>query len=375
MAKHAEVDVFHCPVRDGAGLPPHPRVRVFPVERRDSFKAKLLRYSLLQFDYAFLADAVLAAGGRYDVIYAHDFPTAWPARKLRRRFGARVLYDVHDLYLETLNQTFPENPSFPRSVLHATARFLMRTTGASFERGFVRECELVVTTTESYVGYLRERYGLKDALVLPNYPERREVEPSDRIYDACGIPRGTSIVLYHGLLGRGRSLETIVRSAAHLAEGSALVLVGDGQMREGLKVLAAGPGMRGKVYFHDPVPYADLLSFASGASLGLILIEHINLSKEYALANKLTEYMASGVAVLASDSPENRRILGAADAGYLVAPSTPEALGARINELLADRAALAGKGRNGRKAFLDRFHWEAHEPAFERAFLALLGAA
>jgi glycosyltransferase involved in cell wall biosynthesis len=165
----------------------------------------------------------------------------------------------------------------------------------------------------------------------------------------------------------------LVKSAEFLAPRNALVIVGNGQLEEELKQSVKARNLS-NVRFLDHVPYDQLFDLASGASLGVVLIEHINLSKKYALANKLTEYMASGIAVLASDSPENRRILAEVDAGFVETFTSPEHLGRRLNELLDDRAALAKKGRAGRKAFLERFNWSAYEPTFAEAFRRLLGA-
>jgi glycosyltransferase involved in cell wall biosynthesis len=376
MARHSQVDVYFVPGHPGdtgGDLHRGTNVRLIPVPHATTRLDWALRHSLFYLETKFLSDAVEAGGARYDLVYAHDLQSAYPARRIVRKQGAKVLYDVHDLAIETINQGFPEKAPFHKRIKYALARWIMRTAGARWEGRFARRADLVATTTQSCLVYLQDRYGLKGGLVLPNYPEYREVERTGRLYEDCGIPRGSRIALYHGVFGRGRFLRRIVASSAHLAEGNVLVLVGNGHLDAELKAIAAGPRFRGKVFFHDFVPYDDLLPLASAASLGLILIDHINLSKKYALANKLTEYMASGVAVLGSDSPENRRILVDADAGYLYQVTTPEALGAHINSLLAKPEELAEKGRNGRRAFRDRYHWEACEPLFEKAFLDLIG--
>ena len=377
MARHAAVDVFfltRAPGDYGTDVRVGPNVRLFPV-RSDMTRVRwALRHTLFYREHGFLVEAVEAVGEKYDVVNAHDLPTSWPALRIARKHGARLLYDVHDLSLETINQGFPPDPPFHKRLKYAAARWVMRTSGLRWVRRFYPQTDLVVTTTQSYLDHMRTHYGLRGGLVVANYPEYREVAKSDRLYGLCGIPRGSRIALYHGYLGRGRFLRRIVESARHLAEGNVLAIVGGGHLSGELKAIAAGPEYRGKVFFHDFVPYEELLSLASAASLGLILIDHINLSKKYALANKLTEYMASGVAVLGSDSPENRRILTDADAGYLYGVTTPEALAERINGLLSDPAELARKGENGRKAFREKYNWESQEPVFEKAFLELLGS-
>ena len=377
MAKHAAVDLYHVPDRPGesvAGMFEHPNIRVFPVGRRPTRLGWLWRHSCFFFELAFFVEAVQARGERYDVIYAHDLPVGYAALRLAQRHRAKIIYDVHDLYLETINQLFPRNASGLKRSFFSLSKFAMRIAGRPWERLFVRHADLVLVPSPSCLVYMEVRYGTTRGLALPNYPEFRAVEPSRRLYDVTGISRDKSIVLYHGSLGSGRHLETIVRSAEFLRDDAVLVLIGNGPLETVLKEIGSHRSIRAKVRFLDSVPYEELFSLASGASLGLILLEQINLSKKYALANKLTEYMASGVAVLASDAPEHRRVLEAADAGFITTVESPEQLARRLNEALADTGVLAAKGRNGQRAFRERFNWDAYEREFVRAFQEVLEA-
>lgn len=372
MSRHAEVHLYFVPkspADTGGDIHAGRNFRLIPIPHATGRLDWALRNSFFYFETRYLSDAVEATGERYDIVYAHDLHSAYPAQTIARKQGAKILYDVHDLTIETINQGFPETAPLHKRVKYALAKWVMRTAATRWERAFIRKADLVLAPTESWLGHLRECYGIAGGLVVPNFPEYREVQRTERLHYDAGLPRATRIALYHGSLGRGRYLQEIVRSAEHLAEGNALVLVGNGPLLPELKAVAPP-----KVRFLDFVPYDELLPLASAASLGLILIDHINLSKKYALANKLTEYMASGVAVLGSDSPENRRILTDADAGYLYQVTTPEALGAHINGLLAKPEDLVEKGRNGQRAFRHRYHWEACEPLFEQAFLKLLSA-
>lgn len=373
MARLAEVHAwFHTAAPErvagdvvGGGAALHPVVR--PPTRLD----RVLAHSAFFAETRYLGDAALDAGHRYDLVYAHDLATTFAAARIARRHRARLVYDVHDLAIETLNQLFPPRAPLPKQAAFATIKRVMSTLGRTWERHFARRADLVITTNPSYADYLRRQYGLDRLMDLPNYPELREVTTTDALYRDLGLPGDTALILYHGVLGPGRSLELVVESAAGLAAGRVLVLIGHGPLEPRLRALAERAGAD-RVRFVPHVPYERLFDYASGASIGLALIEPINLSKRLALANKVTEYMASGVPVLASDCPENVRLVTSARCGFISSFSSPGDLAAYLNRITEDRAALAELGAAGRQAFRQRFNWNAHEPRFAEAIGSLL---
>jgi glycosyltransferase involved in cell wall biosynthesis len=350
---------------------PH-NVRLVPCALTPSRIDWLLRHSFFFLDSGGLARAVISSGERYDLVYAHDILTTHAAVRIARAQGATLAYDVHDLSIETANQLFPLSSRGPKHILYRGDLWLLRTVGRWWEARVARACDAIFTTNPSYQGYLRANYGNPRVYVAPNYPERRIVVRSTVLQQRLGVSENVNLVLYHGVLGPGRSLELIVRSARWYSEGTQLVILGNGPLESRLRAIVQRDGLEAAVRFVDLVHYEDLFGYLSGAHLGLVLIEPINLSKKYALANKVTEYMAAGVPLLASSSPENVRLVTAGQCGFVRDFEAPEDLGRFVNETMQDRARLSHLGANGQRAFLDQFNWEAHEPGFLAPICALL---
>jgi glycosyltransferase involved in cell wall biosynthesis len=376
MARLAEVDVFF-PVAHNGTEPGSlgPNTRTFPIEIQPRRIDRVWQHSLFFLETRGLVPALLGREQRYDLVYAHDLVTSYAGIKLAQAWGARLVYDVHDLAVETLNQLFPRHGPLAKRFLYLSARWTMRRAGRFWERRVVRRADAVFTTNPNYRRYLEERYGAARYWVVPNYPEFREVARSRRLYEELGLRPEANVVLYHGVLGPGRSLGLIARSAAFLTDPNVLVIIGHGPLETALKAAVEREGLCARVRFLPHVPYERLFEHISGAALGLALIEPINLSKKYALANKVTEYMAAGVAVLASDGPENRRLLGEAGCGFVRDFAGPEELGAFINEIARDPEQLRRLGLNGQRAFRERFNWEREEEHFLEPIRLLLGAA
>ena len=83
---------------------------------------------------------------------------------------------------------------------------------------------------------------------------------------------------------------------------------------------------------------------------------HVN-----ALPNKLFEYMALGIAVIASDFPKWRKIIETAQCGILVDPENITSFKNAIKCMKENYQETIKMGENGRKAIRDHYRWEVEE--------------
>jgi glycosyltransferase involved in cell wall biosynthesis len=137
----------------------------------------------------------------------------------------------------------------------------------------------------------------------------------------------------------------------------AFVVVGDGPVRTALEAQTARLGLGGQVRFPGYVDHGRLPDLISNATLGLLpfrACEHIQST----LANKLFEYMALGLPVIASDAPPMERVLRETGAGLCFRSDDPADLARVIEELAADEAARKQKAEAGRRAAAQKYHWE-----------------
>lgn len=115
-----------------------------------------------------------------------------------------------------------------------------------------------------------------------------------------------------------------------------LTLVGDGPQREGMERRAAEAGLGGDVVFAGW--QSDVRPFVREADV------YVSCSNREGFPNTVLEVMAEARAVVATEIPPNREVLGADPAGALL----PDDLGEWVRVLGAmqrDRARLAALGR------------------------------
>lgn len=285
---------------------------------------------------------VLALRLRAQAYHANDLvtlPLAWAAARWRR---ARVVYDAHELFTE-----IGRLGAFPRRVFRVVERLL------------IGRADGVITVNDSIAAELSRRYGIPTPVVVMNCPRTDGRIPSrggSGLRARVGLPADVPIVLYQGMFMPHRGLENLVR-AARLFTRARLVLMGWGGLLETLRALARREGVEGRVHFTPGVPLADLLLFTAGADLGAIPTRNVGLNNYYTSPNKLFEYCAARVPVVASRLPELTKIVEGLGIGRTFDPEKPEEIAAAVNGLLDDPAAL-GKARENVTKAAACFTWE-----------------
>jgi len=336
---------------------------------------KIINHTFFYLNHKPLTSFVLSKKINYDIIFAHDLPSAYPALKIAKRLGAKIMYDVHDLYIETINQQFPLNSKGMKKIIYGFTIRVMRFLGRSFERKFVKHTSIIFAPTQSCLEYLEEAYEFDKGILFRNFPELKVVEKSSILKETLRLNENDSIVLYHGNLGRGRSLEFMVRSAKYFEKGNKLVIIGNGALEQELELISKEQNTTDQVYFMRSIEYNNLFKYVSGATLGIMLLESINKSKEYALANKITEYMACGVVPVLSNHVEHKRLVKDNNAGFIYEGSKhPEEFGAFINSCLKSPDQVREMSKVASNCYTTEFNWSKEKIHFIEPFNNLLNS-
>ena len=99
-----------------------------------------------------------------------------------------------------------------------------------------------------------------------------------------------------------------------------------------------------------------------------ITTQPIGLNNRYSLPNKLFQYMAAGIPVLATDFAQIREVVVGSGAGLVADTTSPELIAAALSELLADPAAARAMGDRGHEAVESRYNWATSEAALLDAY-------
>jgi glycosyltransferase involved in cell wall biosynthesis len=289
-------------------------VRVFPTKHKVSIGIQFLRHSFFCYEFAFFYKKIMNTGVKYDYVWANDLPTLMPAEASAHKLSAKLIYDAHEIYIETLNQFFPAKAGWFKTFLFDRLKKIMKNHGRRVEKKFIQKAHVFVTVNESLLTYFQKEYFVKNGHVIMNLPRQEEKQVSKcDLKREFGFAEKDKVLLYQGNLNQGRGLELLVEASNSFPLNWKLVIIGNGTLKETLK-MKSDPE---KVKFIDYVPITDLASYTAGADVGVNLLEEINLSKKMASPNKLFEYIHAGIPVLASKGMENQKVVEKFDVGIL----------------------------------------------------------
>jgi hypothetical protein len=167
--------------------------------------------------------------------------------------------------------------------------------------------------------------------------------------------------LFQGLLTPGRGLEQLLTAWTFVPENAQLVFRGpDGEFKAALREMAGKLGLpHSAVIFLPPVGEDDLVTGAADFDVGLIPYPPINNNNANCCPNKLSQYMAAGLAILANNTNFVREVVSDARCGLIVDFAQTEKLVQAVTRLAANCDDRAGMASNARHYFADRFNWGA----------------
>ena len=299
---------------------------------------------------------------RPDILHAHDSNALIPVAGAARALDVPFVYDAHDLWLG--------RPRRERSRLYFLLGQLLYTI---VERSLVPRAGAVITVSEPIARHLERRYHLPLVHLVPNYPELTGPVARRELRDLAGgsaIGNRGPIVLYLGGLMGGRGLEQLV-DALGVARTAQLVLLGAGPLGSELANRASRFGGGDRLHLLEPVGPDEVIAYAASADIGVSPIVPSCLNYRYSLPNKLFQYMAAGIPVVASDLPQVRDVVEGARCGLIVDTTRPQAIAAAIEQLAGEPGEARDMGMRGRTAVERHYNWPTAAATLLRAYEGL----
>lgn len=325
---------------------------------------------ILEFGYVTLASFLLslwiAMRKGIDVVHLHNPPDVLIAvGAFHKLFGARVVYDHHDLAPEMY-----------------TARFGARASATIFralvmlERLSCRIADHVVTANDSYreVELARHRLSPDRSTVVRNGPEltRLQPVPADPVLRAGAA----TVICYAGVIGPQDGVDHLLRAVRHLVADLGhtdirCIIVGDGDALADLRVMVEQLGLEREVCFTGRVEVRELVRHVCSAD---VCVEPApsNPYNDRSTMIKVMEYMALCRPVVAFDLPEHR--VSAGSSAVYVTPNDDKALACAIAALAADPVQRAHLGACGRRRVEQELAWDLMAPRLLEAYGSVLGA-
>ena len=282
-------------------------------------------------------------------------------------FGKKLVFDHHDVCPELIEAKFGRKRFL---------EFLL----SSAEKLTFRAANLVISANETFRGLAITRGGKRPEDVVTVYSI-----PDARYFGNAGLLRktpgnaaaqgSTSIVIgYVGIIGDQDGVDNVVRMVRQLIEKYGLkdftcVIVGDGPALLSVKSLAVELNVAEHVIFTGYLTGKDLLEALSIFDVGVIP-DPINSYNDKISMNKVFEYSAMGIPIVAMNFSETKRLLR--DAALFAVNGDASGLAEQVARLIQDPELRYALGRKA-KALADRdFVWETEGKKYVDAMTRLL---
>jgi glycosyltransferase involved in cell wall biosynthesis len=284
------------------------------------------------------------------VIASSTYPMdIWVARRLARRCGAVLVFEVHDLWPLSPIELSGMSPK------HPFARLCFKAEADAY-----RDADVVVSMLPCVHEYMASRgLDLRKLVIVPNgvSPDDWATEPQplrDDVAAALAQARaaGETVVGYAGSMGDPNALDTLLDAAALLRDdpkGGSLriVMVGDGHSRARLAQRVQSERLA-NVTMLAPIPKLQVPTLLAGVDIAYIGWQRVPIYRFGIAPNKLMDYMMAGRAVLHSVEAGNDPV-AEAGCGVTVPPADARAVADGLVALASmtrdERAAMGARGR------------------------------
>ncbi|ASB50201.1 glycosyltransferase [Alkalitalea saponilacus] len=260
-----------------------------------------------------------------------------------------VVFDSHEY--------MPETPEVKiRPFIQSIWLFLEKLLLPGVKKGF--------TVSRGLQDIYRSRYN-KEFFLLRNVPyvpylisEIRPVSDSPIVY-------------YQGALNIGRGLEASILAMKHLPHYK-LIIVGSGDIDGDLRQMVINEKLEKQVEFLGWLPFEELSKHATNAHVGLCLLENMGLNYYHSLPNRIFDYPAMGLPVIATGFPDISEIVVKYKTGILLNSMEPKEIAEAI-KTACETADLRNEWKENLKRAAQILNWQEEEVVMNEYFPDITG--
>ncbi|WP_420561186.1 glycosyltransferase [Tepidicaulis sp.] len=290
----------------------------------------------------------MALKAKADVYHFHD-PELIPLGLILRALGKNVIYDVHE--------------NVPADIL----------TKGYLPHGFRKGLSVAAVAAEWLAGTCLTRIVCVNQEIAERFPPSKTViienapileEGRSRCTDHAN---GKLKLIYTGICSQERGIDIMLDAIVGLE--CELTIAGSFRDEEFRKRLSEHAGWR-QVTYLGQIPRSAVLEEMATADAGLILFRP-GLNHSGSRPNKLFEYMAAELPIIASDFGEWRKLYGDWGACFFVDPENIQQVRDAIAYLIAHRELGRERGKCGLRAVQQTYNWSLEKKKLVRCYLGI----
>ena len=285
---------------------------------------------------------------QYDIYHFHDLDLLPLFIFIKLLSGKHVVYDMHENYPEEMLFK-PYLPVYLKRIT-AVAVYILEWVGIRILKNFV-----VVEEGQAK----RYQRASNMSVLIRNFATKHLGEGRKDDY----LNRN-KIVIFTGSQYESNGSLVMVEIARIVCETRPEVLFycmnrfgNDEIFREKMVQTIKQYGLENNVLFLPNIRPQDIMEYLNQARIAMVPTLDIPRHR-HAIPNKIFEYMAAGLPIVASDLPNNRKFIESNGCGFIVSSAVAQEFANKVKHLLANVDEARKMGEKGIEVFNDEFNWE-----------------
>ncbi len=268
------------------------------------------------------------------ILLANDLDTLLANYLVHKIKRVRLVYDSHEYFTEV-----PE----------LQKRRIAKLVWSSLEKWMLPNINYAYTVSPKISDSYKKLYGIEMGVIynFPNY-----------LNEVNKVKQKEGYIIYQGALNVGRGLEELIEAMKYI-NNYTLHVYGSGDIESELKNLTKQFNLEQKVLFFGRLSSEELLEKTKNAVLGVSIEKPIGLSYQYAVPNKIFDYLNSGIPVYYSNLNEVINLLGEREVGLQLSSYSPKAIASDLNKMLCSKQYL--EWTKNALELSRMYNWESQE--------------
>ena len=221
---------------------------------------------------------------------------------------------------------------------------------AGVEQRSVPQAAQLITVSPLLGKWYREDLGARDfKIVYSSFGDASPQEDEDRQDNLSGDGCSSVLrVVHSGNLAKNRNVAVLINALTEVRNYE-VIIQGQGPEQASLTAQVERLGLQNSVMFQPVVPINEVITSLRKFDIGFIGSDACTRQTDGALPNKLFDYLAAGLPVLAFRTSALADLPGINDFAILVNPATPGALAEALKSLQKNPSRLAALRLGARK--------------------------
>jgi len=286
-----------------------------------------------------------------DLIIVREIMLAKDAAVISKKFNIPIIMDMAENYPAAMKDW----KKYRRTLL---SKLLIHKLNVpeKVEKTAVKNMDGIITVCFEQNQRLIEKYNINEnkLCVAHNTPYLNQFNNFKKEFNKDYLVFG-----HHGYTTDEKSLVNFVKGfikACEIDKNIELRIAGNGESIDYLKDLATNSNAKNNIFFTGSYDYNELEKILNSYDVG-ILPYQVSDFNNYTIHNKIFDFFAFGLPVFVSMTNPFIRLINETKAGVTVDCQRTENITENIIKL-KNQLNLNDMGYNGRKAFLNKYHWE-----------------